>query len=92
MKVADTRFESIIGLEVHVRLQLNTKIFSSDINDYGQEPNTLISEISLGYPGTLPRVNKKAIEYAVKMGLACHSQIAPEVLFDRKNYFYPDRP
>lgn len=92
MKVADTRFESIIGLEVHVRLQLNTKIFSSDINDYGQEPNTLISEISLGYPGTLPRVNKKAIEYAVKMGLACHSQIAPEVLFDRKNYFYPDLP
>lgn len=92
MKVHDTRFEAIIGLEVHVRLQLNTKIFSGDINDYGLEPNTLISEISLGYPGTLPRVNKKAIEYAVKMGLACHSQIASEVSFDRKNYMYPDLP
>ncbi len=92
MKVPDTRYEAIIGLEVHVRLQLNTKIFSGDVNDYGLAPNTLISEISLGYPGTLPRVNKKAIEYAVKMGLACHSQIAPEVSFDRKNYFYPDLP
>jgi aspartyl-tRNA(Asn)/glutamyl-tRNA(Gln) amidotransferase subunit B len=85
-------YEPVIGLEVHVRLGLNTKIFCDDPYSYGQEPNTLISPISLAYPGTLPRVNKKAIEFAIKMGLACKSEIASEVDFDRKNYFYPDLP
>jgi aspartyl-tRNA(Asn)/glutamyl-tRNA(Gln) amidotransferase subunit B len=85
-------YEAVIGLEVHIRLGLNTKIFCNDPYQYGQEPNTLISPISLAYPGTLPKVNKKAIEYAVKMGLACGSEIAGEVVFDRKNYFYPDLP
>lgn len=85
-------FEVIIGLEIHVRLGLKTKIFCDDPYSYGQEPNTLISPVSLAYPGTLPRINKNAIEYAIKMGLACKSEIASKVDFDRKNYFYPDLP
>ncbi len=85
-------FEAVIGLEVHVRLGLKSKLFCSDANQYGREPNTLASEIALGYPGTLPVLNEKAIENAVKMGLACHSEVATTIVFDRKNYFYPDLP
>ncbi len=85
-------FEAVIGLEVHVRLGIKTKLFCADENSYGKEPNTLISEVSLGYPGSLPVLNREAILFAVKMGLACHSEIASKVEFDRKNYFYPDLP
>ena len=87
-----TQFEAVIGLEVHVRLGLQTKLFCPDENAYGREPNVLISEISLGYPGTMPVLNKEAITAAIKMGMACNSQLASEVVFDRKNYFYPDLP
>jgi len=86
------QFEAVIGLEVHVRLGVHTKLFCGDENDFGREPNQLISEVSLGYPGTMPVLNKAAIASAVKMGIACNSTLANEVVFDRKNYFYPDLP
>lgn len=85
-------FEPVIGLEIHVRLNVKTKIFAGDLNRYGREPNTLISEISLGYPGTLPRLNRMAVEQAIKLGFSCGCTISPEITFDRKNYFYPDLP
>jgi len=87
-----SEFEPVIGLEIHVRLNVNTKIFAGDLNRYGQEPNTLVSEISLGYPGTLPRLNRKVVEQAIKLGFSCGCTISREITFDRKNYFYPDLP
>ncbi len=85
-------YQPVIGLEIHAQLQTNSKIFASDPVLFGQEANTLISPISLGHPGTLPKLNKKVVEYAIKMGLAIGSTIAPKQYFDRKNYFYPDLP
>jgi aspartyl-tRNA(Asn)/glutamyl-tRNA(Gln) amidotransferase subunit B len=85
-------YQPVIGLEIHAQLQTNSKIFASDPVLFGQEANTLISPISLGHPGTLPKLNKKVVEYAIKMGLAIGSKIAPTQYFDRKNYFYPDLP
>jgi len=81
-----------IGLEVHIQLLTKSKIFSPDACQYGAEPNSLAGEITLAHPGTLPKLNKKVIELAIKLGLACNSEISREVLFDRKNYFYPDLP
>ncbi len=86
------QYETVIGLEVHARLNTKSKLFSGDAVAFGAEPNTNISPIVLAHPGTLPKMNKKAIEYAVKMGLACHCEIAKENWFARKNYFYPDLP
>jgi len=86
------KYQLVIGLEVHAQLQTESKMFASDSNAFGNLPNTLISAITLGHPGTLPKVNKKAVEYAVKMGLACNSEITRFNIFSRKNYFYPDLP
>lgn len=86
------KYQLVIGLEVHAQLQTESKMFASDSNEYGNLPNRLISAITLGHPGTLPKVNKKAVEYAVKMGLACNSEITRFNIFSRKNYFYPDLP
>jgi aspartyl-tRNA(Asn)/glutamyl-tRNA(Gln) amidotransferase subunit B len=86
------KYQLVIGLEVHAQLMTESKMFAADANEYGQSPNTLISVITLGHPGTLPKVNKKAIEFAVKMGLACDSEITRSNIFSRKNYFYPDLP
>lgn len=86
------KYQLVIGLEVHAQLQTESKMFASDSNEFGNLPNTLISAITLGHPGTLPKVNKKAVEYAVKMGLACNSEITRLNIFSRKNYFYPDLP
>jgi aspartyl-tRNA(Asn)/glutamyl-tRNA(Gln) amidotransferase subunit B len=69
-----------------------SKAYSNDVNEFGAHPNSNISAITLGHPGTLPKMNKKTIEYAIKLGLACGSHIAPEQYFARKNYFYPDLP
>lgn len=91
MSIIDT-YEAVIGLEVHAQLLTKTKAYSSDINEYGAHPNTNVSVITLGHPGTLPVVNKKTIEYAVRLGLATHCTIAEEQHFARKNYFYPDLP
>ncbi|TZF83717.1 Asp-tRNA(Asn)/Glu-tRNA(Gln) amidotransferase subunit GatB [Pedobacter sp. BS3] len=86
------KYELVVGLEVHVQLSTQTKIFSSDPASFGAGPNQHTSPVSLGLPGTLPMLNKKVVEYAVKMGLATHCHINRENRFDRKNYFYADLP
>ena len=86
------KYESVIGLEVHAQLLTNTKAYSADINAYGASPNTQTSPITLGHPGTLPVMNKKSIEFAIKLGIALNCQIAEHQYFARKNYFYPDLP
>ena len=86
------KYESVIGLEVHAQLLTNTKAYSADINAYGASPNTQTSPITLGHPGTLPVMNKKSIEFAIKLGIALNCQIAAHQYFARKNYFYPDLP
>ncbi len=86
------KYEAVIGLEVHAQLLTKSKAYSSDTTEYGGLPNTHVSVISLGHPGTLPRSNKKVIEYAVKLGLACKSEIRERNEYARKNYFYADLP
>lgn len=86
------QYEAVIGLEVHAQLATNSKLFCSDATSYGASPNTQISPITMGHPGSLPKTNKKAVEFAIKMGLACGSTIVKENYFARKNYFYPDLP
>ena len=86
------RYEVVIGLEVHAQLLTHTKAYSSDLNSYGSAPNTNISAITLGHPGTLPVMNRKTIDFAIRLGLACGCEIAPQQHFARKNYFYPDLP
>ncbi|MFZ9045707.1 MAG: Asp-tRNA(Asn)/Glu-tRNA(Gln) amidotransferase subunit GatB [Cyclobacteriaceae bacterium] len=85
-------YEVVIGLEVHVQLATNAKIFSPEKNDFGIDPNSDISAVTIAHPGTLPVVNMKAIESGVKIGLAVDSRINRTMVFDRKNYFYPDLP
>jgi aspartyl-tRNA(Asn)/glutamyl-tRNA(Gln) amidotransferase subunit B len=85
-------YEIVVGLEVHAQLLTRTKLFCGDTTEFGKEPNTQISVISLGYPGTLPRLNKEAILLAVKLGLACNCDIVQHNYFARKNYFYADLP
>lgn len=91
MSVYD-KYESVIGLECHVQLLTQTKMYSNDIAEYGALPNTNVSVVTLGHPGTLPVVNKRAIEFAVKLGLAVKADIREENQFARKNYFYADLP
>lgn len=86
------KYRVVIGLEVHVQLLTRSKIFCGDTTRFGAEPNTQVSVISLAHPGTLPKLNRQALEYAIKMGLACESSISRLNIFDRKNYFYPDLP
>lgn len=83
-------YEVVIGLEVHVELKTKTKIFCSCPNEFGSEPNTNVCPRCLGLPGTLPVLNEKVLEYAIKAGLALNCEIAEFSKFDRKNYFYPD--
>ncbi|MGI6744224.1 MAG: Asp-tRNA(Asn)/Glu-tRNA(Gln) amidotransferase subunit GatB [Eubacteriales bacterium] len=82
----------VIGLETHVELSTKTKIFCSCENRFGAEPNTLCCPVCMGMPGTLPELNEKAVEYAVRAGLALGCKVANVSGFDRKNYFYPDLP
>lgn len=86
------KYTAVIGLEVHAQLLSKSKIFNGDATVFGSAPNTNVDPISLGHPGTLPLLNKKVVELAVKMGLACHCEISRLTIFDRKNYFYPDLP
>jgi aspartyl-tRNA(Asn)/glutamyl-tRNA(Gln) amidotransferase subunit B len=86
------KYQPVIGLEVHAQLLTQSKIFASDSADFGDLPNTNVSVITLGHPGTLPMLNKKVVEYTIKMGLACKCEISRVTFFDRKNYFYPDLP
>ncbi|CDQ41727.1 MULTISPECIES: Asp-tRNA(Asn)/Glu-tRNA(Gln) amidotransferase subunit GatB [Virgibacillus] len=85
-------FETIIGLEVHVELKTNSKIFSPSTNAFGTEPNTNVNPIDLGYPGVLPVLNEEAVNFAMKAAMALNCDIATNTKFDRKNYFYPDNP
>lgn len=85
-------FEAVIGLEVHAQLLTQSKAFAPVAAQYGQAPNTQISPLCLGHPGTLPLVNENLIHYIIKMGLATNCSIAPKSIFARKNYFYPDLP
>lgn len=85
-------WQPVIGLELHVQLNTHTKLFCADEAAFGGSPNTRISAISLGYPGTLPVLNKEAVKKAVLLGLACGSKINNRFYFERKNYTYPDLP
>ncbi|MFL2529929.1 MAG: Asp-tRNA(Asn)/Glu-tRNA(Gln) amidotransferase subunit GatB [Porticoccaceae bacterium] len=85
-------WETVIGLEIHVQLATKTKIFSAASTAFGAAPNTQACEIDLAMPGTLPVVNKQAIDYAVMFGLAIDAEIGKTSVFERKNYFYPDLP
>jgi aspartyl-tRNA(Asn)/glutamyl-tRNA(Gln) amidotransferase subunit B len=85
-------YEAVIGLEVHAQLNTRSKLFAGDDASFGSEPNTHVSPITLGHPGTLPMMNKEAIGHAIKMGLVCNSRISQYNYFARKNYFYPDLP
>ena len=85
-------WETVIGLETHVELSTKTKIFCSCTTEFGGAPNTHCCPVCMGMPGTLPEVNEKVLEYAVKVGLALDGEITRSCRFDRKNYFYPDLP
>lgn len=87
-----SKYEPVIGIEIHAQLKTNTKAYCSDKNEFGATPNTLTSPISLGHPGTLPKFNKELVNHAVKLGLALDCDITREMHFDRKNYFYADLP
>ena len=86
------KYEAVIGLEVHTQLLTKSKLFCGDSTQFGNPPNTNISAISLAHPGTLPVMNEKAIELAIKLGLAFNCKIVRDNYFARKNYFYPDLP
>ena len=86
------KYDLVVGLEVHAQLITNSKAYSSDPNAYGDHPNTNVSVVTLGHPGTLPVVNRKVVEHAIRLGLATNCSIAPWMHYARKNYFYPDLP
>ena len=89
---AEAAWEAVIGLETHVQLGTNSKIFTSASTAFGDDPNTHIDPVVCGLPGTLPVLNQKVLEYAVKAAMALNLNIAEHSKFDRKQYFYPDLP
>lgn len=92
MSVTTRKYETVIGLEVHVELHTNSKIFCGCSTSFGAPPNSHTCPVCLGYPGVLPVLNKQAVEYAMKAAMALNCEIATDTKFDRKNYFYPDSP
>jgi aspartyl-tRNA(Asn)/glutamyl-tRNA(Gln) amidotransferase subunit B len=92
LEKALSKYEPVIGIEIHAQLNTNTKAYCGDKNEFGATPNTLTSPISLGHPGTLPKFNKELVNHGVKLGLALDCDITREMHFDRKNYFYADLP
>jgi aspartyl-tRNA(Asn)/glutamyl-tRNA(Gln) amidotransferase subunit B len=88
----NSKYEVVIGLEVHAQLLTKSKLFCGDSAAFGGQPNTHVSPVTLAHPGTLPKMNKQAIEYAIKLGLALNCDIEQNNYFARKNYFYPDLP
>ncbi|MFE5323381.1 Asp-tRNA(Asn)/Glu-tRNA(Gln) amidotransferase subunit GatB [Paenibacillus sp. NPDC056579] len=92
MSATGTKYETVIGLEVHVELHTKSKIFCGCSTEFGAPPNTHTCPVCLGYPGVLPVLNKQAVEYAMKAAMALNCTIATDSKFDRKNYFYPDSP
>ena len=89
---AVARYDTVIGIEVHVELGTRTKMFDGAEVTFGAEPNTQVTPVRLGLPGALPAVNAVAVEYAIRIGLALNCSIAETCRFARKNYFYPDVP
>ena len=87
-----SRWEAVIGLEVHVELATATKLFCSCANGFGAEPNTNVCPVCLGLPGALPVLNERAVEFALRVGEALHCDVPEQSIFHRKNYFYPDMP
>ncbi len=85
-------WEVVIGLETHTQLSTASKIFSGSATQFGAAPNTQASPVDLALPGTLPVLNRGAVERAIQFGLAIGAHIAPKSIFARKNYFYPDLP
>lgn len=92
MSYTNDKYEAVIGLEVHAQLATRSKLFCGDSTSFGAPPNTQVSPITLGHPGTLPKTNRLAVEYAIRMGIACNCTIEQYNYFARKNYFYPDLP
>ena len=88
----NSKYEAVIGLEVHAQLSTKSKIFCGCSTKFGSVPNSNVCPICLGHPGVLPVLNKKVIEDAVLMGLAVNCKINERSIFARKNYFYPDLP
>jgi aspartyl-tRNA(Asn)/glutamyl-tRNA(Gln) amidotransferase subunit B len=92
VKAGTNGYEPVIGLEVHVELSTATKLFCGCRNEFGAEPNTNVCAVCLGLPGSLPVLNERAVEYALRVGDALHCDVPEHSLFHRKNYFYPDMP
>ncbi|MCK4910116.1 MAG: Asp-tRNA(Asn)/Glu-tRNA(Gln) amidotransferase GatCAB subunit B, partial [Thermodesulfovibrionales bacterium] len=89
---ANQKYETVIGLEVHAQMRTETKIFCGCRVEFGAAPNTLTCPVCTGMPGVLPVLNRKALEFSIRTGLAMDCKIAPFSRFARKNYFYPDLP
>src|SRR5690625_3538161 len=87
-----TDYEAVIGLEVHAQLLTKSKAFAPVSTEFGAPPNTQVTPLCLGHPGTLPVLNENLVRYIIKMGLATRCRIAEKSIFARKNYFYPDLP
>ena len=85
-------FEQVIGLEVHCELQTNSKMFSAAPVTFGEEPNTKVNEVDMGMTGTMPVLNKRGVEFAIRVCHALHMEIDELLCFDRKNYYYSDLP
>ncbi|TVR34165.1 MAG: Asp-tRNA(Asn)/Glu-tRNA(Gln) amidotransferase subunit GatB [Balneolaceae bacterium] len=90
--ISNEKYEAVIGLEVHAQLLTNSKAFASVSSEYGAAPNSQVTPLCLGHPGTLPVLNENLVRYIIKMGLATDCKIAEKSIFARKNYFYPDLP
>lgn len=90
--ISNDKYEAVIGLEVHAQLLTKTKAFAPVSSEYGGAPNTQVTPLCLGHPGTLPVLNENLVRYTIKMGLATHCSVAEKSIFARKNYFYPDLP
>lgn len=92
MSTTNDTYELVVGLEVHMQLLTHSKAYCADPNQYGELPNTLVSPVSLGHPGTLPMLNRQSVRYAIMLGQACHMEVHRYTHFARKNYFYADLP